>query len=440
MNKKVLLSSLLATTAIAVVGVMVAANSPASPFRLSADSPQAEWHHYSKRNPTSSAKGIREYWVQCAGSYQFTEPQDVTIVDKGSDYDLSEFAADDPRYFSYQYDEDNLGFDYYDYGCKMYSVTSSEYKDYRATYEAGACKFNLYSEGSDFWLWKIELPRIDYTRYPSVTMKVTAPNWYEQNMMGPEADQLTYHTNFGGNKTEGKITLSLRSTGLHMEFNSLEYASQLAFENTFTDSDIISGLKSAYFYTQDKWDRYINISDVILSTTAAPETVYSYAGDTSKVDVENGTVSTPDKVDFTIINNNYATSTTGLVISGNANPGAAVITLPAVNFNQYTATGSVSFKFGVKNNGEHMYVGSGDSKVDLGTNRPTSESENCNGYVNWEMVISAGSASVRNVYSGVSYPVTLSAGMRAGTERIVISGGATSMYRVYLVTDFVWNA
>lgn len=437
MNKKVLLSSLLATTAIAVVGVMVAANSPASPFRLSADSPQAEWHHYSKRNPTSSAKGIREYWVQCAGSYQFTEPQDVTIVDKGSDYDLSEFADDDPRYFSYQYDEDNLGFDYYNYGCRMYCVTESDYKDFRATYEAGACKFNLYG---DVNLWRIELPRIDYTRYPSVTMKVTAPNWYENNNMGPEADQLTYHTVYGGNKTEGKITLSLRSTGVHMEFNSLEYASTLAFENTFTDSDIISGLKSAYFYTEDRWDRYINISDVILSTASAPETVYSYAGDTSKVDVENGSVALPGSVDYSIISKNYGTNDTSLVISGNANPGAAVITLPAVNFNQYTATGSVSFKFGVKNNGEHMYFGSGDSKVDLGTNSPNSQSENNSGYVNWEMVISAGSASVRNVYSGVSYPVTLSAGMRAGTERIVISGGATSIYRFYLVTDFIWNA
>ena len=439
MKKKILLGSLLAVTTFAAVGTLVLSQSPSS-FKLSATPSQVEWHHYSKRLPTSSQKGIREYWVQCGGSYQFTEPQDVTIVDKGSAYDESEFAADDDRYFSYKFDEDNLGFDYYNYGARMYSVTASDYKDFRATYEHGAAKFNLYSEGSDFWLWKIELPRIDYTRYPTVTMKVTAPNWYEANMMGPEADQLTYHTVYGGNKTEGKITLTLRSTGLHMGFNSLEYASQLAFENTFTDSDIIHGLKSAYFYTQDKWDRYINISNVELSTSVTPEDIYSYAGDTSKIDVVNGTVALPGSVDYSIIGNNYATNDTGLVISGNANPGAAVITLPAINFNEYTVTGSVSFKFGVFNNNEHMYFGSGDSKVDLGSNSPSSQADNNNGYVNWEMTISSSSASVKNVYSGQSYAVTLTAGMRAGTERMEISGGATSAYRRYLVTDFIWNA
>jgi len=438
MNKKFMLSGLFAASILAVVGVVAFAQTPTS-AALFADTPSGEWHHYKKQDPTSTKKGIREYWVECGGGYQFAAPATGTIIDEEGAPDTSEFKVDDDRYFSYQFDEDNLGFDYYNYGCRMYNTASSDYKDWRATYEHDACKFNLYSDGGTKILWRIELPRINYQRYPTVTMNVLAPNWYEGNNMGPEADQLTYHTNFGGNKAEGKIKLTLKSTGLHMEFNSLEYASQLAFENTFTDSNIITGLAPAYFYTEDLYDRYLNISDVQLSTAVTPEDIYSYAADTTKISVENGDIKLIGSTDYSIISNGYATNETGLLIEGNANPGAAVITLPAINFNLYTVTGSVSFKFGVRNNSEPMYFGSGDSKVALGKNSPTSQDDNNNGYVNWEMVISSSGAYVKNVYQNQTYAVTLTQAMLAGTERMKISGGGTSIYRRYLVTDFYWN-
>ena len=74
--------------------------------------------------------------------------------------------------------------------------------------------------------------------------------------------------------------------------------------------------------------------------------------------------------------------------------------------------------------------------VDLGKNSPSSQSENKNGYVNWQMIISATEAHVHNTYTGLDYTVSLTTGMRNGTERIVISGGVTSVYRRYLVCDF----
>jgi len=86
-------------------------------------------------------------------------------------------------------------------------------------------------------------------------MDVNAPDWYQPNKIGPELDDLSYQTVYGGNKDKGKIKFSYKTTGLLMEFNSIEYADQLAFSKIITDDDIIHGLKSAYFYLTDKWDR-----------------------------------------------------------------------------------------------------------------------------------------------------------------------------------------
>ena len=437
-NKKLLVSALLGASTIAVGAVVGVAASKKGGFKSFANPVEAEWHHYAKTNPTSSQKGIREYWVQCGGAYQFTAPSDVDIVDKGTSYDVSEFEANDPRYLSYQYDENHAPLSAYDYGAGMYCTNVSDFKNWRITYGDDGYNCNLYSEGGKY-LWRIDLPRIDFTKYPTVTMDVLAPNWYENNMMGPEADQLTYHTVYGGNKDKGKIELSLTGAGLHMAFNSLENQNQLAFENTFTDSDIINGLRSAYFYTEDLYDRYLNIANITLSTTSNPVDVCSYAGDTSRLSVTNGTVGLAGSVDYGIISKGYATNDTCLVSDGNANPGALVATLPAFNFNQHTALGNVSFKFGVRNNGEHMYFGSGDTKVDLGSNSPNSQSENDSGYVNWEMIVADGVAYVHNVYEDTNTIVTLTDGMRNGTESIVLSGGGTSIYRRYLFCDFYWK-
>ena len=54
-------------------------------------------------------------------------------------------------------------------------------------------------------------------------MKVVAPNWYEQNLFGPEADDLTYHTVYGGNKANGKIELDYYNEAVHMKFWDIEY-------------------------------------------------------------------------------------------------------------------------------------------------------------------------------------------------------------------------
>ncbi len=82
-----------------------------------------------------------------------------------------------------------------------------------------------------------------------------------------------------------------------------------------------------------------------------------------------------------------------------------------------------------------MYFGSGESRVDLGTNAPNSESSNNNGYVNWQMIITSSGAYIHNVYEDHDYAISLTDNMKAGTSSIVLSGGDTSVYRVYLFCD-----
>ena len=65
----------------------------------------ATWVHYARREPTEEAKGIKEYWVQCGGTYQFTAPTSGTIVE-GSGYDTSEFLENDDRWIPNEIDCD----------------------------------------------------------------------------------------------------------------------------------------------------------------------------------------------------------------------------------------------------------------------------------------------------------------------------------------------
>lgn len=393
--------------------------------------------HYSQVNPTAESSGYREFWY-CPLHDQYVlddEPEAYQIVEAGSTFE-GITSPTDPRYIGYKYDGNHQDLSVYSYGGDMFLTQENEFKTFRVTYHENSYDCSLYSEGDGFYLWRIDLPRIDYSTYCKVTMDVRAPDWNQANHIGPEPDQLTYQTVYSGNKDQGKITLSLKSTGLVMDFNSIEYASTLAFSRTFTDPDIINGTKSAYFYVENKWDRTLSIQNIVLSTIRDPECIYSYAGDTTKLSVVNGTVHLPSTKDYAVIGNGYGTDQTSLLVEGNANPGAAEVTLPLINFNQYTSQGEVRFKFGVKNNGEPMYFGAGDSKASLGTNSSTSESSNNNGYVNWEMVIRNNEAFVHNTYENHDYSISLTTGMRNGTESIVLSGGAASIYRRYLFVDF----
>ncbi len=103
MNKKFTLTSLLAVTTLAVVGVMAVTQAPQS-AKLFANNPGGEWHHYLESDPQldshgkSTKRGTKEYWVECGGGYQFTEPSTGTIIEEAGAPNTKEFAANDSRW------------------------------------------------------------------------------------------------------------------------------------------------------------------------------------------------------------------------------------------------------------------------------------------------------------------------------------------------------
>jgi len=97
--KKTTIFSILTTVAGSLSAVVLAIS--ASPVLGSADlAGSGQWVHYAQKDATPTENGIREYWVECKGNYQFTAPTGVTIKE-GTVYDTSEFEADDPRWLTY---------------------------------------------------------------------------------------------------------------------------------------------------------------------------------------------------------------------------------------------------------------------------------------------------------------------------------------------------
>ena len=394
--------------------------------------------HYPFLESTGTRHGYKEFWLcPVHDLYTMVDPQTAHCVEAPSAYD-GEMLATDERYVSSQYDENHLSLAINSYGAGMYLVSEDEYKNFRVDYKNNGFDCNLYSDGANKLVWRIDLPRIDYSNYLSVSMNLYAPNWTTQNNLGPEADALNYHTSQDGLKDQGKLTLSMTPAGLKMHFVDIERGESVGFTNLFTDLDIINGRKSAYFYIEDLYDRYFNINNIDLSTDSSKVNVCSYNSDKTKLSVTNGDIKYISESSYEISNHGIATQDTCLVVDGNANPGAAVFTLPAFNFNLYTSQGNVSFKFGVRNKNEHMYFGSGDSKVDLGINSSESESD-LSGYTNWCLVVLDGVAYVHNSFTNTNILVELTEGMRNGTENIVISGGPASIFRRYLVCDYYWS-
>lgn len=222
-----------------------------------------QWVHYSRREATPSQLGIREYWVECGGVYQFEAPEGVTPTEKGSDYDLSGFVENDDRYFTYSLTDVYHDFNASLFGASMLKKSDGNYDDVSYRINEKGDSYLHYSLYGDDDVFRINLPRIDYRVYSHVSMKLTCPDWYVNNYFGPEDDDLTYTTVYGGNKNQGKIELFYYDGSLLMKFYDPEYGN-LWFTKEYTDSDVINGLASPCFYVTNKWDRYLNLDNITL--------------------------------------------------------------------------------------------------------------------------------------------------------------------------------
>jgi len=102
MNKKLGLILGLAISSVCVIAIDGSTSDKGLFSRLSALS-NGKWVHYAQRDATEQLDGVREYWVQCGGGYQFTAPSGT--IEEASYYDTSEFSENDPRWIKYMHDE-----------------------------------------------------------------------------------------------------------------------------------------------------------------------------------------------------------------------------------------------------------------------------------------------------------------------------------------------
>ena len=92
--------SAVAATALVTIGVALSTSKPTHLFAQFSPATAGTWVHYEMSLPGTVAGapnnyGVREYWVQCGGGYQFTKPDvaDSLIKEGGKNYDFSEFPS-----------------------------------------------------------------------------------------------------------------------------------------------------------------------------------------------------------------------------------------------------------------------------------------------------------------------------------------------------------
>ncbi|MBO6280270.1 MAG: hypothetical protein J6M95_01650 [Bacilli bacterium] len=100
-SKMIIAFTTLSATALLVSAIGSASTSQV--FGQYSPATAGTWVHYETSLPGSAAVagapnryGVREYWVQCGGGYQFTKPDvdDSLIKEGGTNYDFSEFRPD----------------------------------------------------------------------------------------------------------------------------------------------------------------------------------------------------------------------------------------------------------------------------------------------------------------------------------------------------------
>ena len=271
MNKKLFCAISLSALALASAGSLLYLNNNLA-FGLRASGGNT-WHHYERRNPTAEQLGIREYWVECGtGTHQFEEPTTGTIVDKGTDYDVSEFAVDDDRYFPFMMDEDHTDFSIYHYGAgEMDLTTPTDYTYYvDGNSTATVLNYKVYDQNN----FKLDLPRVDFSRYNHVSMKFASSNYHGRVKLGLAEDDISYNDGIESNREiEGTVMFVLNGNKLKM---ALSFGT-LFMSRNITDENIILGKASASIYVTALFDRFFSISEVTFDASKFVTPTYTFA-------------------------------------------------------------------------------------------------------------------------------------------------------------------
>lgn len=159
------------------------------------------------------------------------------------------------------------------YGAAVYSVEAqTEFADRITETSKNSIKYLLYHDnGVVKAAHKVMLPRIDFTKFGQVSVKVFFDEFLWDQQFGLTEDSLTNSSDTYVEPTSynGKLTFTWKDGALQMKLAICGKT----FTQTITDADIINGNASAYFYLQAYYERYVTLSNFAF---IAPEDVNPY--------------------------------------------------------------------------------------------------------------------------------------------------------------------
>ena len=171
------------------------------------------------------------------------------------------------------------------YGAAVYSVeTQTEYADRITETSKNSIKYLMYHDnGVVQAVHKVMLPRIDFTKFGQVSMKVFFAGFLWNQQFGLTEDSLTNSSDTYVDATSytGKLTFTWKDGALQMKLSICGKT----LTQTITDANIINGNASAYFCSQAYYERYVTLSDFAF---IAPEDVNPYG---EQYDAGDATVS-----------------------------------------------------------------------------------------------------------------------------------------------------
>lgn len=258
------------------------------------------WVHYSQRNPSYADFGIKEYWVECGGTYQMTAPQTTSIVEGGNNPDTSEFLENDNRWnktllpYSFSQDDRNTVVD-----AKAYNATSGEDQTWWG--QSFACLQVLGTDSLKYKQYDMQnfieyFPRINFYYYDEVTMDITLNIWKSNSggiKLGFDENAFNNGTFLGTSTNTGTISFTRNGNGVDAV---LTYGGSTVLNETLMDPAILSGRESIKLYVTGTTtgDFYMTITNFLASSPIHPKLnlgvwngSYHFGDDQQLIDIAN---------------------------------------------------------------------------------------------------------------------------------------------------------
>ena len=210
------------------------------------------WVHYTKRNQSYADFGIKEYWVECGGGYQFTAPQSTSIVEGGNNPNTSGFLENDDRWnktlipYSFNQNDRNTIVD-----AKAYNATKGEDQTWWG--QSYACLQVLGTDSLKYKQYDLEnfieyFPRINFYYYDEVTMDITLNIW-KSNSGGIKLgfDESAFESGAFLGTSTNTGTISFTRNGNYIDA-VLTYGGSTVLNETLTDPNILAGRESIKLY------------------------------------------------------------------------------------------------------------------------------------------------------------------------------------------------